>query len=135
MHVRTSFQNFLPLIFGPNHKSIHRSFDMLSPVSFSLGLPDDLGAVALRVFVLLGHLLLLLVERPELAGGDGGGDAGQGGEGWLGEAGRLEPGRALQEIQVRQLREGRAGQVLEQAGVAQTGRKSKRLVKDRVVPL
>ena len=99
MHVRTSFQNFLSLIFGPNHKSIHRSFDMLSPVSFSLGLPDDLRAVTLGVLVLLGELLFLLVERPELGGRDGG-HAGQGGEGRLGQAGRLKPGRVLQEVQI-----------------------------------
>ena len=88
MHVRTSFQNFLSLIFGPNHKSIHRSFDMLSPVSFSLGLPDDLGAVTFGVLVLLRHLLFLLLQRPELAGRDGA-HAGQGGEGRLGQAGRV----------------------------------------------
>ena len=138
MHVRTSFQNFLSLIFGPNHKSIHRSFDMLSPVSFSLGLPDDLGAVTFGVLVLLRHLLvllLLLLQRPELAGRDGA-HAGQGGEGRLAQAGRLEPGRVLEELQVGELGEGRAGEAREEAGVArQAASEPKRLMEDRVVSL
>ena len=133
MHVRTSFQDLLPLIFGPNHKSIHRSLDMLSRISLPLGLPDDLGAVPLGVLL----LLLPLPLAPELAvlGGAGGGGA-EGGEGGLGQARRLEPGGVLEELQVRQLGEGRPGEVLEEAArVPQTCREPEGLVKDGVVSL
>ena len=98
MHVGASFQNLLPLIFGPNHKSIHRSFDMLSRVSLSLRLSDDFRAVTFRVLILLLPLLLR-VQRTVL-GARPGADGGQGGEGWLGHAGRLEPGGVLQEVQI-----------------------------------
>ena len=134
MHVRTSFQNLLPLIFGPNHKSIHRSLDMLSRISLPLGLPDDLGAVPLGVLLLLLPLPLA-PELPVLAGGAGGGGA-EGGEGGLGQAGRLEPGGVLEELQVRQLGEGRPWEVLEEAArVTQTCREPEGLVEDGVVSL
>ena len=125
MHVGAGLQDLLPLVLGPDHESIHGSLDMRVAVPLPLGLADDLGAVTLGV-------LLLLLGRlqagagPELGGlasrearGRGRGEGGEGRGLVVLRADRPRPREpALDEVQVRQLREGRPRQARQKPGVS-----------------
>ncbi len=45
MHIRTSFQNFPSFIFGPNHESVHRSFNVWLSFGVSTTLANYFGSV------------------------------------------------------------------------------------------